>query len=239
MLFGLNTAPQLKGTVMTTITATTPRHHHPASDAERRSSRRRPGNRRPGARAFALGTALALLCAAIAWGAVAVLHHPGAHPTASATSATTPPAATAAGTAAAPSAGPAAGAPTGTPNPSDQDVVALQRDLGQLNYYESTVDGVYGPATVAAITDFQRANGLTPDGVAGPATMAKIQQQLVTGDNQMGPSGPPAPATPATPAGGTADHGGQANGHSGTTTTGQSGTATGGAAVDTTTGAGA
>jgi hypothetical protein len=77
-------------------------------------------------------------------------------------------------------------------------VLALRRDLGQLNYYESAADGIFGPATVAAIKDFQRANGLPVDGVAGPNTMAKIKQQLVTGDNQMGPSGPPVkPANPA------------------------------------------
>lgn len=64
-------------------------------------------------------------------------------------------------------------------------VAQLQRDLGQLNYYESPVDGVYGPQTTAAVEYFQRANGLTVDGIAGPATMAKINKQLITGDNQM------------------------------------------------------
>lgn len=64
-------------------------------------------------------------------------------------------------------------------------VSQLQRDLGQLNYYESPVDGIYGPQTTAAVKYFQRANGLTVDGIAGPATMAKINKQLITGDNQM------------------------------------------------------
>jgi murein L,D-transpeptidase YcbB/YkuD len=54
-----------------------------------------------------------------------------------------------------------------------QDVATLQRDLGQLNYYETSVDGVYGPATTAAVKDFQRANCLAVDGIAGPTTMAR------------------------------------------------------------------
>ncbi len=71
--------------------------------------------------------------------------------------------------------------------PHGQDVTALQHDLGLLNYYENPVDGVYGPATTAAIKDFQRANGLTVNGIAGPSTMAKIKHQLITGDSQMNP----------------------------------------------------
>ncbi|MGN0064596.1 MAG: D-Ala-D-Ala carboxypeptidase family metallohydrolase [Nocardioides sp.] len=36
------------------------------------------------------------------------------------------------------------------------------------------IDGSFGPATTTAVTNFQRAYGLTPDGIAGPATFAKI-----------------------------------------------------------------
>jgi signal transduction histidine kinase len=36
--------------------------------------------------------------------------------------------------------------------PHGPDVSALQHDLGLLNYYENPVDGVYGPATTAAVT---------------------------------------------------------------------------------------
>jgi peptidoglycan hydrolase-like protein with peptidoglycan-binding domain len=79
-------------------------------------------------------------------------------------------------------------------------VSRLQRDLGQLNYYESPVDGVYGPQTSAAVKDFQRANGLVVDGVAGPATMAKINKQLITGDNQMNANLSPAKTAPKAPA---------------------------------------
>ncbi len=36
------------------------------------------------------------------------------------------------------------------------------------------VDQVFGPATKAALIEFQHKNGLTPDGIAGPATFNKI-----------------------------------------------------------------
>jgi len=219
---------------MTTLTSTarTPHHRHSAADSGARPSRR------PGMRAFALGATLALVCAAIAWAAVAALHQDGASPPSATATTAAQPATTGTGAAATTAAGsgttPAAGAHTGTSYPSGQDVLALQRDLGQLNYYESAVDGVYGPATVAAIKDFQRANGLTVDGIAGPSTMAKINQQMATGDNQMGPSGPPVKPANTTPANSThttpatpANHG---------TATGQSGTTSGGAAVSPSTG---
>jgi hypothetical protein len=94
--------------------------------------------------------------------------------------------------------------------PSGAAVTALQKDLGQLNYYEGPVNGVYSSALTAAIQDFQRANGLTVDGVAGAQTMALIQKQLVTGDNQMGGSGLPSKHT-----GGNSTNGGSsANGGS-------------------------
>ncbi len=235
---------------MTTITSTArpPRHHHHATDDARARGHR---SHRPGARAFALGATIALLSAAVAWVAVDALHRRGSQTSAGGTAAAVQPTTTDGGPAATGNSGattagsgttPAGLAHTRTSYPTGQDVLALQRNLGQLNYYESPADGVDGPATVAAIKDFQRANGLPVDGIAGPNTMAKINQQLVTGDNQMGPSGPPvkpanttpsepANATPATPNGGPSSGGTSANG--------QSGTANGGAAVGTAIGAGA
>jgi peptidoglycan hydrolase-like protein with peptidoglycan-binding domain len=47
-------------------------------------------------------------------------------------------------------------------------VRALQRRIGV------TADGVFGPATEAALKRWQRAHGLVADGVAGPNTRAKM-----------------------------------------------------------------
>ena len=102
--------------------------------------------------------------------------------------------------------------------------LALQHKLAQLNYYEGPVDGVLGPQTRAAITDFQRANGLPADGIAGATTMVKIDRQLITGDSRMDPGAPahkPATTNPTAP------------GSSGTVTTGGTTSPTGGAAVTT------
>lgn len=54
------------------------------------------------------------------------------------------------------------------------EVKELQRRLKQWGYYSGEVDGVYGPATVAAVKYFQRKNGLTADGVAGKSTFAAL-----------------------------------------------------------------
>lgn len=50
----------------------------------------------------------------------------------------------------------------------------LQQRLKELGYFPSSVDGDYGEKTVAAVKDFQKANGLTADGVAGPSTQRKL-----------------------------------------------------------------
>ena len=50
------------------------------------------------------------------------------------------------------------------------EVKEVQRRLKQWGYYNGAVDGVYGPATVKAVKEFQRKNGLTADGIAGKST---------------------------------------------------------------------
>ena len=53
-------------------------------------------------------------------------------------------------------------------------VRALQKNLRTLGYYTGSVDGDYGSGTVAAVTAFQAANGLTADGIAGNGTQNAI-----------------------------------------------------------------
>lgn len=52
-------------------------------------------------------------------------------------------------------------------------VKTLQTALKNLGYSISA-DGTYGPLTVAAVTTFQKQNGLTADGIAGAKTLALL-----------------------------------------------------------------
>jgi peptidoglycan hydrolase-like protein with peptidoglycan-binding domain len=54
------------------------------------------------------------------------------------------------------------------------DVVFLQALLTQLNFYTGRLDGVYGPATIAAVKAFQASVGITADGVVGPVTFYNL-----------------------------------------------------------------
>ncbi|WP_197430181.1 peptidoglycan-binding protein [Auraticoccus cholistanensis] len=72
----------------------------------------------------------------------------------------------------------------GTPQPparptiSEGDTGQAVRDaqtlLNQKGGYGLVVDGVFGPATTAAVRDIQARNGLTVDGVVGPRTWAVL-----------------------------------------------------------------
>ena len=50
----------------------------------------------------------------------------------------------------------------------------LQTDLKKLGYYDGSIDGILGNATVAAIRAYQSKNGLTVDGIVGPNTETSI-----------------------------------------------------------------
>lgn len=57
------------------------------------------------------------------------------------------------------------------------DVKWVQYQLQKAGYYTGDIDGSYGPASLAAVKAFQKANGLAVDGSIGPltrATLAKI-----------------------------------------------------------------
>ena len=56
------------------------------------------------------------------------------------------------------------------------DVADLQTRLGDLGFFADRVDGILGPQTAAAITDFQRNSGLTADGICGPDTVAALHR---------------------------------------------------------------
>jgi hypothetical protein len=73
-----------------------------------------------------------------------------------------------------------------TPKPvPSASVETLQKQLGQLNYYEGPIDGLTGPQTTAAITYLQRDAGLPQTGTMNAATQAALQNFLVNGNNQM------------------------------------------------------
>ena len=54
------------------------------------------------------------------------------------------------------------------------DISALQDGLNQLGFDCGRPDGIFGPATVRALEDFQRNGGLTPDGICGPRTVRML-----------------------------------------------------------------
>ena len=55
---------------------------------------------------------------------------------------------------------------------------ALQQDLLVAGYYTGTVDGVYGPLTVQAVEDLQKAAGLPVTGTVDKATAEALQAKL-------------------------------------------------------------
>jgi peptidoglycan hydrolase-like protein with peptidoglycan-binding domain len=74
-----------------------------------------------------------------------------------------------------------------TPAPSPaSSVQVLQRELGQLNYYEGPVDGTMNPQTVQAITYLQRDAHLPQTGQLNAATATALANFLAHGNNQMG-----------------------------------------------------
>ena len=73
-----------------------------------------------------------------------------------------------------------------TPAAPSETIIVLQRELGQLNYYEGPITGVMNEQTVQAITYLQRDAHLPQTGTMNAATQAALQHMLVTGNNQMG-----------------------------------------------------
>ena len=62
-----------------------------------------------------------------------------------------------------------------------EEVVMIQQRLSELGYYTGSIDGIYGSATKAAVTAFQKDNGLAADGIAGQKTLTALKVYESTG----------------------------------------------------------
>jgi peptidoglycan hydrolase-like protein with peptidoglycan-binding domain len=80
---------------------------------------------------------------------------------------------------------PAPPAPPTPPAPSAA-VSTLQRELGQLNYYEGPITGTMNSQTEQAITYLQRDAHLPQTGTMNAATQQALVRFLAQGNNQMG-----------------------------------------------------
>ncbi|PWA08396.1 endopeptidase SpoIID/LytB [Pueribacillus theae] len=59
-----------------------------------------------------------------------------------------------------------------------QAVAQLQSNLKRLGFFSANATGFYGDITAQAVTNFQRAHGLSVDGAAGPETLNKLNNVL-------------------------------------------------------------
>ena len=63
-----------------------------------------------------------------------------------------------------------------TPNLRGDDVAELQQQLGRLGFDAGRVDGIFGPATKRAVTEFQQNVAITTDGICGYETYRALQR---------------------------------------------------------------
>lgn len=76
------------------------------------------------------------------------------------------------------------------------DVLEVQERLVALGFATGTCDGVYGPATAAAVRAFQKSRRIGADGVVGPETRKALAAQPPAAKAPA--KGAATPATPAT-----------------------------------------
>ena len=68
-------------------------------------------------------------------------------------------------------------------------VKTVQTKLKNWGYYTGSVDGIYGPKTVAAVKYFQRKNGLSADGIVGAKTAAAMGVTLTSSSSSASSAG--------------------------------------------------
>ena len=66
-------------------------------------------------------------------------------------------------------------------------VSELQGMLNSVGYSVAS-DGIYGPATEAAVRGFQTASGLTPDGLYGPQTQNALSSLVLSQSGALRPN---------------------------------------------------
>jgi hypothetical protein len=142
----------------------------------------RPGNQGPSwYRIWAIVIGAVIAVALIVLAATGLTHNHAATGSSPAASAST----------SAPAPAPASADPAQPTTPAAPAVVPsasvkkLQQELGQLNYYEGSADGIMGPQTIAAIKDLQRQANLPQTGTMNAATQAALDNYLANGNNQM------------------------------------------------------
>ncbi|WP_232199130.1 peptidoglycan-binding protein [Thermosinus carboxydivorans] len=60
-----------------------------------------------------------------------------------------------------------------------EDVRYLQKMLADKGYYAGAIDGIFGGATMRAVLEFQRDNGLVADGIVGKDTLRYLERAAV------------------------------------------------------------
>ncbi len=87
---------------------------------------------------------------------------------------------------------------------SNSEVMALQKKLGELGFYDGDADGFYGPQTANAIRAFERSRGLEEVGAVTPEIVRKVTQAEQGGGQAAVSPAAPDPAASAEPAAQTA-----------------------------------
>lgn len=64
-----------------------------------------------------------------------------------------------------------------------ENVRMVQQRLKELGYYTISVDGIWGPKTLAGVKNFQRAKGLVADGIVGARTEKALGITLKSGSS--------------------------------------------------------